>query len=166
MSKLIINSQEYLNLIQKLLECQYDYNDTDNQPTNYNWIPAEPEAKSKLKRINANNKVVDLTNVKKDKIKSYLNNYGSIKVGYFLMKVTPSAYDNNDIIIFQEVTHTKNGLSCNLLNKIDILKDSRFNTCDWRKYFNQFKRGNAVPSIILPDIIKWLQVVIKLSSFV
>jgi len=174
-----LSTQEYYDLIKKLIEQQY----TDESETDYNtsysdgWITAEPEIKQKMKLL-ADEGTVDLTDIKSNKIKELIiqtkrkNIKSGIKIGDFLIKITRSEYYNPDmsdlivdICIYEEQHKTKSGAPAKLLFKIDTVKDSRFAQCSWNNYFNQFKVAKNVPINILVNIVRWLQAIRKLTAF-
>lgn len=173
MMKPSLTSKEFFDLVNRLVDQQYD-SDTENDEPSFEdaWMPAEPEAKQKLK-LKESNGVIDLTNVKKDKIKDLIAKSNSIKVGDFLIKITKSEYyETNmsdlkvDMCIYEEKHRTETGRPCKLLFKLDSIKDTKFSQCSWNSYFNQFKHGKNIPLNTIIDIIRWLQAVKKLTAFV
>jgi|SRR6185436_10169923 len=163
-------TEEYYNLIKSLVDQQYHDTSSDDvyQET---WIPAESEIKQKIKSKDKG--MVDLTDVKKDKIKDFILKSNTIKVGDFLIKITKSDYTKSDMsdlkmnmCIYEEKTHTQAGGNCKMLYKLDSTKDSRFSKCNWNSYFNQFKYGNSITIDVLIDIVRWLQAIRKLTAFI
>jgi hypothetical protein len=174
-----LSTQEYYDLIKKLIEQQYTDDSEPESTTSYSdgWIPASPEIKQKMKLL-ADEGTVDLTNVKSNKIKELIiqsknkSVKSGIKIGDFLIKITRSECYNPDmsdlivdICVYEEQHKTKSGAPAKLLFKIDTIKDSRFTQCSWNSYFNQFKSAKNVPINILVEIVRWLRAVKKLTAF-
>lgn len=159
-------SQEYYNLIKELVDQQY----TDDSDDLYQeaWIPAESAIKEKLKL--KDNGIIDLTNTKKDKIKDFITKSNTIKIGNFLIKIIKSELLKSDLImdicIYEEKIRTQPGQPCKMLYKLDSIRDSRFSKCDWNSYFNDFRYGKSIPLNIFLEIVRWLQAIGKLTSFV
>lgn len=172
MNNFPLSPKEYFELLEKLVNQQYDDEEDSTQSNTGAWIPAEPEIKRKLK-LKENNGITDITNVKKDKIKDFIIKSNGFKVGDFLVKFIKSEYQKSDmsdliadIYIYEEKHKTQSGQPCKLLVKLDTFKDARFSKCAWNIYFNKFKIGKNVPLNNIIEIARWLQAVRKLTAFI
>lgn len=120
-------------------------------------------------------KYLDLTNCVQNEILSNLESNTKfdslIKVGNFILQIKNLNYYNHimptvvDVELFEEIFRTPTGQNCKLQMKLDLVKDQRFNFCDWKQYFNSNKASNINYEIIL-KIIRQLQILTKLSSFI
>jgi hypothetical protein len=166
------NKNEYLDLITALLEQQYG---DDLDPIDY-LEEDQMLSKSYIKKIApaTNDKVINLTNIKKDKIKDFLHQYRNIKVGNFSVKISKyssvhggsgSNLVNMDIVIYEDNSKSKMG-NRDIIRKIDVIKDSRFNQCGWLKHFNQFKIGRNISMDTMADVIRWLQTLERMTAFI
>jgi hypothetical protein len=167
-----LTTQEYLELCERLAE-QY-YNQEDDYEQNIpdeNWIPAESEAKEKLKRMINHNGFIDLTNAKQSQIANKVHTANNFKVGAFLVKITKykvniSGDTHLDIIIYEEkLIRNKFFKDTKISVKVDPTKDMRFSTRNWAGYFKTDKKGMNVPMGDFPEIIRWLQAVQKMKAF-
>lgn len=178
----VLSKEEYLQLIERLLNQQYNDTDLDNyELENETMMPSEwasSKPSFKMERVKElsidNNGITDLTNIKKDKIAEYLRKCRNIQVGKFLIKISKYRGDigpagesavSMDIFIHEEILKTHLGRQSTMVTKIDVTKDSRFYNRQWLKYFTPFKVGNNIPIDVMIDIIRYLQVTHKLKSF-
>lgn len=163
--------QEYLDLIQKLVDQQYDDAIDDYDIDQMEWIPSEPEIKEKVIKANTNG-LIDLTNVKSSKIKEQLVLCTNLKVGPFKIRIgryngVPSQQGANiclDLEVWEERTKTPNGMPCRVDFPLIFHKDTRFDTRPWLKYFSGNMGGN-VPMDTVVEIVRWMQAVKKLTAF-
>lgn len=168
MSSNTFDKEEFLRLVKLITEQQYN-SDLSEEIQKDNWIEERVETiKGKMKQ-KENNGILDLSNAKRAQIINQLHNYRNLKIGNFFIKISKYRGDVDkqiklDIYIYEE-QRKLNSKYGNLTNKIDPLKDSRFSTASWIQYFDQFKLGNNVPMDKIPDIVRWLQAIQKLTCF-
>lgn len=161
-----LSEEEYLKLIVQLVEQQYNEPSLDGEVYEA-WSTAESDIKKKIK--SSNDKIIDASLYKKDKILESLYLCQPIKIGRFVIKI--SKYEDNkektkmNIYIYEDKYYTYLGKTNEMLGKIDVLKDRRFVGSNWVSYFNQFKLGVNIPIEVVVDIVKWLQVIDKLVAF-
>lgn len=167
-----LTDQEYLDLIQKLVDSQYDEAIEDYDIDKMEWIPAEAEIKAKIPKLN-NRGMIDLTNVKSSKLKEEILKCGNLRVGNFKVVLThyhqvPShtgAQFCVDLEVREEKTKTPSGQDCRVDFRADLLKDSRFKGRPWLKYFTSGSCGSNIPIDTVVEIVRWMQAVKKLSAF-
>jgi hypothetical protein len=166
-----LNDQEYLELLQKLVDAQYDDAITDYDIANMEWMPAEPEAKEQMLAVKHNG-MIDLTHVRSGKIKEEIFKCSNLVVGDFKITVTrfngiPSQQGAKlccNLRIMGHQSRTMNGMPCNMDTSVDLNKDARFNGRSWLKYFNSNLATN-VPIDTVVEIVRWMQAIKKLSAF-
>jgi hypothetical protein len=164
--------QEYLELITKLADQQYDQLEEDTDLENIFWEPSEPEIKEKIV-ASQNNGTIDLTKIKKDKIKGLLFKHSHIKIYDFLIRITeyhgePSKNGANltvDVTLYHERHKTElSGAPCKMTVPFNICKDNRFTNKPWLSHFVDC-HGKEIPTDVLIEIIRWMQVTSKLPAF-
>src|SRR5579871_6139835 len=79
--------QEYLELVSKLAEQQYDQLSDDDEEEYIEWIPSEPEIKEKLVRLRSD-AITDLTNAKKGDLPDLIFKTTNLKIHNFTIKIT------------------------------------------------------------------------------
>jgi len=166
--------EEYLALVEKLAEDHYG-DDGDNEPiTEMEWIPSESDYARKVHLVNKDG-TIDLITAKKDKVRKVLleYKYANLAIGNFLIRITnyhgkpnskTGADISLDISLYQKVSRTPNGGPCNMLNKFDVFRDSRFEGRPWLTHFNGYG-AHKVPLETMVDIIRWIQVIQNLTAF-
>lgn len=163
-----LTDNEYLDLIQKLSDCQYDeeYDDID---MNYEVY----EAKSAVKKFIPNtNGFINLTEIASDKIKDAIFKYANLQIGDFKICITKyngepgqeGATITTNIEIFETRYKTPAGYQCKIDYPVVFEKDKRFTTKSWIKYFNT-NFGDNIPIDTVVDIIRWLQAITKYPAF-
>lgn len=169
-----LNEQEYLDLISRITGEQYDQLDDDEIEglEDIAWTPANPEVKEKLFRA-GNTGSIDLTNTKKSQILDSLFKHNNIKVYDFLIRITKyhgevgkvGATITVDIEVYDEIHKTPlSNIPCKMLVAFDIKNDNRFINRPWLSQFS-WNNGKNIDPDTLVDIIRWMQVVKKLSAF-
>lgn len=164
--------QEYLALIQQLVDQQYDDAIDDYDIAKMEWAPAEPEIKKKLEQPNYAG-MIDLTTVKSGKIKEEIMKCANIKVGAFKIVVgrhnlVPSQQGGKiafDLEVREEKSKTPSGMPCRVDYRVDLSKDSRFRGRPWLKYFMGNGVATNVPVDTVVDIVRWMQAIKKLTAF-
>jgi len=167
----MVTKEEYLRLIEEAIHQEEDYlEDIDCKA----WIPAEPAIKKKIpERFGS----IDATKLKREAIKKVIAHCPCITVSKFLIMLS-TCEGNNDISsiddankqlyysirIFETKYHTPSGRPCNMQYKVYLSKDIRFENRPWLKFFLG-STALKVPEETLLDIIRWLQAITKLSSF-
>lgn len=174
----IFTEEEYLELVRRLSDGQYDQLDDSDLDS-----PFDPFAQSDLEEHIAakkarmlqsmNNGTIDLTKIKRDKILSSLFKHNTIKIYDFMIRITeyhgePGKVGANltvDITLYHDRKKTElSGAPCKITETFSIGKDSRFATRPWLSYFSG-PHGRNIPSDVLVEIIRWMQVVKKLPAF-
>jgi hypothetical protein len=156
------SKEEYLKLIQELLDNQYDNEEEDNSL--FVWLPAESEIKEKIKIKELNNGFIDGTNVKSIEFKKLLTLNGNVRFGLFMI-VRTSKMQCNGSIITNLYIYEDHKANSNISSKVDVIKDSRFISRVWKKYFNSYKEGVDIPIDTVVEIARYLQVLQKLAAF-
>ena len=165
-------NQEFLDLIQKLVDEQYDDAIDTYDIDQMEWIPAEPDIKEKIHEAN-NAATIDLTHVKSNKIKEEILKFSNLRVGAFKIRITryngvPSK-DGAQMALsmkaWEERTQTPSGMACRMDYPMIFAKDDRFNGRTWLKYFGQDNTAHNVPIDTVVEIVRWLQGIHKLTAF-
>ncbi len=165
-----LTDQEYLELLQKIVDQQYDEAIDDYDIDKMEWVPSESEIKKKIESLNHHG-MIDLTNVKSSKIKEEIKKCANLRVGAFKIALTavhPNPVKGDvgyDLEVREEKTKTPSGMPCRIDYRVDLSKDSRFKGRPWLKYFNSGGCGDNVPIDTVTDIVRWMQAVKKLSAF-
>ena len=163
-------NEEYLALCNKLLDEQYDEALDDYDVSRMEWMPDTVVAKKKREKANSNG-VIDLTNAKSNTIKPQLFKCINLKVGLFKLRIRTSddSLDDDKMLfsveVWEERHKTPNGMPCKVDYAMDFFKDSRFKDRPWLKYFKSGSYANGMPVDTLVEVIRWMQVVKKLSAF-
>lgn len=162
----IMTEQEYMDLILK-----YSSDEPDDDPTLEDVIYNRPQ-----NNVVRNAGVIDLTKGNKDKIIQAIIKSNNIRVYEFLIKIdarimidvnTKKSSNIYDIVIYEENGKNHFGMPNKLLSKVNPTSDKRFEDRVWTKYFNNgIKKGMSIDLETMYDIIKWLQMIKKLSAFV
>jgi hypothetical protein len=166
-----LSDQDYLELLQRITNQQYDDAIDDYDINKMEWIPAEPEIKEKIKAQTWG--MIDLTHVKSSKIKEEIQKCTNLKAGAFKLRVSryngvPSQQGAKlclDLCVMEERTQTPSGRPCKVDYPMNFSKDSRFSKCHWVKYFDAAGQGTNVPLDTVVEIIRWMQAAKKLSAF-
>ncbi len=165
-----LTDQEYLELLQTIVDQQYDDAIDDYDIDKMEWVPAESEIRKKIESLNHHG-MIDLTNVKSSKIKEEIRKCANLRVGNFKIMLTHIHPDpikgdiGYDLNIKEERNKTPSGMPCRIDYRMDICKDSRFKGRPWLKYFKGEGYANNVPIDIVVEIVRWMQAVKKLSAF-
>jgi hypothetical protein len=165
-------NQEFLDLIQKLVDQQYDDAIDDYDIEQMEWVPSEPEIKQKIHQAN-NAGTIDLTHVKASKIKEEILKCSNLRVGPFKMRITryngvPSqngAQMSLSMKAWEERTQTPSGMSCRMDYPMIFAKDARFNGRPWLKYFGRDNVAHNVPIDTVVEIVRWMRAMHKLTAF-
>lgn len=162
-----MTKQEYLDMCQKLLDAQYNEDDSDNSLKDTAWIPAEPEAKLKMRAPLTSN-IIDLTNMKKDKITEYLCKGSLFKIHNFTIKTRDFDEENNlfHITLYEDRIKTPSGQPCKMTYPLDVGRDTRFTGRLWLNYFFGSGWGKKIPLETMVEIVRFLQIIKKLSAFI
>lgn len=177
-----LNTQQYLDLIKSLdddrEDCVEDY-DTS-------WAPSSSYAKERMEKVKSTfqpGKTIDILNIKKDQIKQALYENTTFKIGEFIVYIRqyhgrPAAKKPNDktgfiitddltvdIIINQEKLTTPSGAPCRIECKFDFFRDSRFANKSWLALFTSRGTAKNVPINTMVEIIRFLQVSQRYTSF-
>lgn len=161
--------EEYLRLLQKLVDDQYDDAIDDYDIQEMEWIPSEPEFEpvKKKKEVNRNGSV-DLTDTKAKFIEREVLRCSNIKVGDFKIIISEFNEDadplscNLKIVVHQ--SKTMNGFPCNMDNDLNVRQDNRFSGRPWLELF-QYNRADNVPIDTVVEIVRWLQAIKRMAAF-
>lgn len=172
MSMKSLTDQDYLELIQKLVDSQYDEAIDDYDITKMEWAPSEPEIKQKIHQASSAG-MIDLTTVKSSKIKEEILKCTNLRVGSFKIRIkryngVPSQQGMQmtvDMEVWEERTKTPSGMPCKIDYPMIFVKDNRFINRPWLKYFDQGNFGTNIPIDTAVEIVRWMQAVKKLSAF-
>ena len=172
-----LTTQQYLELVSKLAEEQYDLL-SDEEIQN----PEPPhvyEFKEKMKKTlvpERSNAPTNLTNVKKADLLDTIFQTSTLKIHHFTIKITQYHSKPNedgatlsvDFTLYHDVTETPNlKAPCRMTYPCNVYKDTRFKGRPWLKFFDVMTGSHAtnIPTDTLIDIIRWIQVVVKLPAF-
>lgn len=160
--------QEYLELCQRLLDEQYSSDDESDDTSAIAWIPAESEIKNKMTAVRNAQGFIDLTKMKKEKIKEAIQKCDNFRVHDFTIRINHynDKSDSFSITLYEDKTKTPSGNPCKMTYPVLIEKDSRFNGRSWITYFKGSKYGGNIPTDTLIEIIRFLQIIKKLSAFI
>lgn len=171
-----ISKETYLKLLESLAE----QDDLESYESTYipeeSWIPSESRAKEEMMKARARNQgTVDCLKLKKDKIKEAIYKNSNIKVGEFMIKITEyhGLLDKKgvgtdlkmDLSVWQTKYKTPSGNPCKMDYRMDFSKDNRFINRPWLNYFGPGGSAHNMPVEILIDVIKWMQIIQKLTAF-
>ncbi len=153
----IISKEEYLKLINNLENEEGDDLDLFEEE----YVPPEPVHKNKPQ----NNKIIDITNFKKNDLFCAINNNNIFKIGNFLLKLNNTNSLFTIDAILEKKFKTLSGLPCNIDMSINYYKDKRFLNV---KFADNLKSNNnykftANETI---EIIRWLQILNKMPAFI
>lgn len=167
-------NKDYLELITKLVEDQYDCQEDDmvKEPV---WISAISEVKErmdKIKKIEVTSLSNDVTNMKRDQIIKIIMSLGNLKVHNFTIKVSRYYQPKNDlpieftIRIWEKKFKTPSGNPCNMDYPLWMNTDNRFNDFKWKKRFNSSGMAIGISIDVIVDTVRWLQSIHKLAAFI
>lgn len=164
--------QNYLDLVTKLADEQYDHNDDFHDIiTKMEWVPAESEAKEAMLKSTASYGCIDLTTVHSSKMKEEIFKNCNFRVGNFKVNIKRFSADpeNKEIFaylrIWEERNKTPNGMSCKLDFAVNFNKDTRFTECSWVTHFGG-NSSDKVPINTVVEIARYLQFVSKYPAFI
>lgn len=177
MSSDTLNKEDYLDMVRKLSEEQYDQIDDLESSDMDVFAPSDIESQVAAKKERMlqlmNQATIDLTKVKKNQLAGSLFKHNNIRVFDFTIRITKyygepgqtGANLNVDITLYHERHKTElSGAPCRMTETLDIGKDSRFVGRPWLRYFVGC-HGKNIPADALIDIIRWMQVISKLPAF-
>ena len=163
-------NEEYLALCQKLLEEQYDEALDDYNIEDMECVPSATVAKKKREKANSSG-MIDLTDAKSNTIKSQLFKCTNLKVGMFKLRIR-TWNDNLDddkmlfsVEVWEERHKTPSGMPCKIDFAMNFAKDSRFKDRPWLKYFGGGNSAYQMPIDTIVEVIRWMQIVKKLTAF-
>lgn len=167
-----LTDSEYLELLSKLVDEQYEDALDEYDIQKMEWMPSEPEVKQKIHQASTSG-MIDLTNVLSSKIKEEILKCTNLKCGVFKIRVSryngvPSQQGAKmclDLEVKEERTQTPSGHPCRVDYPMNFHKDTRFKNRPWLKYFNEKGYASNVPIEIVVEIVRWMQAVKKLSAF-
>ena len=163
-------NEEYLALCTKLLEEQYDEALDDYNIEDMEWTPSETEVKVKREKANSNG-MIDLSEVKSNLIKPQLFKCTNFKVGFFKLRISHFNEKESDdkavfsVEVWEERHKTPNGMPCKIDFPMVFAKDTRFKDRPWLKHFQGGSFAYQMPIDTLVEVIRWMQIVKKLSAF-
>lgn len=164
-----ISVDEFLRLLQSISEEDYDDHNLNNDHQIEEYIESY-DIKPKFKAND--NGIIDLTNIKKEKIKEQIHKCTNLKIGNFYLRITryymfpmPDGLPlSMDIKLSEEKTKTPSGNPCKMNYPVLMDKDSRFSNRKWSSLFYNGIANNISIDLVV-DIIRWLQVITKYPAF-
>lgn len=158
-----MDKDEYLKLIQQIMEQQYSTEEEKEEPI---WIPAEPEIKSKITKTLINNTVIDIIGLKKDQIINRIDTHNNFKIGNFLCKITSRGDNIFSVSFFEDRLKTTCGLPCKITHRMNFSKDNRFDKAPWLPLFGYgSSSAHKISKESLSEVLRWIQAVSKLQAF-
>jgi len=165
-----LSKEEYLRLIESARLDEEGYDELDYHAPEA-WIPAVSPAKEKMERARAisNHGVIDILNHRKDQIKDALHKNINFRIGEFTIHIRKYKQTGDllslDIFVMQQKYQTPSGSPCNMSYKADLFRDNRFINKPWLAYFDSSGRGKDIPIETMVDIVRWLQALNRMNSF-
>jgi len=153
--------EEYIELLEYLTNHQYDLEEPEKLEEKIDCTPIEPRVKKKLL---SNHNLIDLTMVRREKLKDLILDHKNIIVGPFKISITCPRRQLTDTTVFS-ISIWEEEKGSKIIRKVDVQSDDRFGKREWKKYFSKFKTGNNIPEDDLVDIVRWLQAIHKLTAF-
>ena len=161
----VLSVEEYIKLINEIINMDSELD--DGLPSCWEQDNCVEEIKSKMHHGIRGS--INLSTAKRSEIIKLLKNQEIIQVYTFMIKLNEidGIDDSFDVKIYERRTKTPTGAQCNIDYILKVAEDSRFQNCDWAKYFiGKFdSTGRKVPKSKLPEIIKYLQAVYKIPAF-
>lgn len=166
------NDQDYVQLLYKLYNSAYQCEDELDTLDNSNYYEPIFETVKDFQQPDINS-YADLTKIPADKIKDFIYKHRNLRIGNFLIQITnyccsPSNhnYDNLELtIIIHEEFNYNSKQDKVLSSKVNVNKDHRFECKSWRNKFNSYRIGSSLSIEDTIDIVRWLQGLNRLSSF-
>lgn len=122
-------------------------------------------------KLRAENTGYDLTEATMDNIKQQVHRAGGLKVGKFQIRIRNYRQDKEgtkvDMDIYEDKIHVNNfGHRNKMPNKINVLKDMRFEGRPWLSYFkNSVLGGKDIPIDAAAIIVRWVQALNRMQAF-
>jgi len=165
-----INLDDYKKMVQEQYDDQYGENIEPYEEGSY----AE---KKDIQHFNRefvlSSTSIDLTNIRKDQIKYYVDKYKYFRVGNFSIRIT-SLTDSKfsiarftkiaNVVIYEHINDKKIREDYITLYKVQPQKDDRFVNCDWIGKFNHYG-GSDIDTRTMVKILNHLQRIQKLITF-
>jgi hypothetical protein len=172
-----ISKEEYLKLIESAQDDQEGYDQIDNYDISDVWMQVEYPNKEKMLRAReaSTHGMIDVLKYRKEQIRDAIYKYMNLQVGEFTIHI--KRYNGHpkdkqlhgpltlDISIMQEKHKTPSGSPCKMSYKFDFFQDNRFTKQPWITYFNASGYANDIPVETLVEVIRWLQALRRLNSF-
>ena len=169
-----VSLEEYLRLIEKYADELYgsENPDVDYDDIIPDWEEQETYYEAKEKPRFDYDAACDLTTANEDKIRVRLHLVGNIMVGKFLLKANRyTAGAMFDKVAKKEdpgpfLTIAIYEQRKKLHDKVNLAKDVRFQGMPWIVYFkNPIASGKDIPFETVVEIVRWLQGISRLPSF-
>ena len=168
--------QEFIDLVNYLNDRRYDYEEEEMAYDYGVYEDIDPVITIKKKSlIVQNNTWIDLTNANREKIRDSLFKFMGLKIGNYTIRIrnyngkTCSEEDialGMSITVYHDVFMTPLGCPCNMTLPLNVCKDKKFAELSWIGYFSDGGHGTEIPVETMVEIIRYFQVIDKLSSFI
>lgn len=146
-----MTKEEYIKLINSIFESEnMDYENIEETTPEEILFPETFQKNERKETLNA-------SNLKREIIENKLLKCKQILVGNFTIMI--NNYDDNyDIRLWETKKITPTGQKCNMQYKVNLTKDSRFKSFQYKNLYN-------INKDILLDLIKHLQIIDKYPAF-
>lgn len=165
------SKEEYLEYINDVYHGEYYEEDhSDTMWHDLHEIASERLERYKNQKNIPNTSSKDVSNCKSEEIKNYIFQYFELTVNDFIVKIHKYDVSKNNLVKFgisfwYHAYKTPSGHPCNMVFKLNLKKDSRFNSQSWVEDSVENKLYN-LSSEKLVEIIKYLQYVVKYKPLI
>ena len=170
-----INLEDYKKIIQETYDDQYGENIAPYEEGSY----AEKKDVQHFQEIadrefDLSNTSIDVTNIKKDQLKHYIDKYKYFTVGNFSVRINSLTngkfsigrfLSRANVIIYEHINDKRIREDYVTLYRVQPQKDDRFIDCDWIKKFDS-NGGNCIDTKTMIEILKRLQRIQKFTVFI
>lgn len=170
-----INMDEFLYLAKRYVEEQYHTDEDVGEylPDDLEGILSEAqERKERMERrsYQMQEAILNLSDADEEAIEHALASAKNFKVGDFVIKIKKYRVDQNKNIflamdIYEEKLKITHFGSNKMPERVNILKDCRFQDCTWIVHF-KYMANQDIPIKTGIQIIRWLQAVGRLPAYI
>ena len=168
--------QEFIDLVNYLNDRRYDYEEEESTYDYGFYDDNDPVISVKKKSlIVQSNTWIDLSKATREEIRDSLFKFMGLKIGNYTIRIRNYNGKSNDdqdialgvsITVYHDVFMTPLGHPCNMTLPLNVSKDKRFVGAAWLSYFSDGAHGTEIPVDTMVEIVRYFQVIDKLSSFV
>ncbi len=176
-----MKKEDFLALVEKLTEGQY----ADEPEPEVSWsgsihldeledlaslyrpkpsFRSKPKLRALDKKFMGQAAEVDLTKATMVEIKEQIEDLRRVVIGRFNIQLKHSD-KGIDMQVYEIKKKTFGGIVKEMPEKVNFLKDSRFEGKDWIRFFKNNMGGVSIPVDTAAEILKWIQVVFKYPAF-